>query len=112
MARGVRRRHCPGGQCAPVCSYPSAALAPALGMALCRVCGAGMTDEHKLAEDALKFAKQYVALVDALMKEGVQEQKAREEARTTSLIMMFEDGVDEEGALCPLCGQAQPDDDA
>lgn len=56
-----------------------------------------------LGEEALQFAKQYVALVDALRSQGVPEKVARHEARVTALIMMFEQ-EDTEAETCPLCG--------
>ena len=52
---------------------------------------------------AKEFAEQYVALVRALMEQGVVESVAREEARMAALVMVFqqnEDGSDN----CPLCG--------
>lgn len=60
-----------------------------------------------LGTDALRFARQYVALVEALQNEGVLEKVAREEARITALIMMFRDGEDGNGQACPLCGQCK-----
>jgi len=56
----------------------------------------------QLGVSARAFARQYVALVDALVKEGVSEATAREEARMSALILTFE-GV--EGEACPLCGR-------
>jgi hypothetical protein len=58
---------------------------------------------EELGAQALAFAKHYVALVDALMKEGVPEPVARDEARMTALMMLF--GPEEESERCPLCGR-------
>lgn len=57
-----------------------------------------------LAVNAQAFAKQYVALVEALQREGVPELIAREEARCTALLILFEP---QEGGACPLCGHAE-----
>lgn len=65
------------------------------------------SDPEVLAR-AREFARQYVALVNALTKEGVPEEAARDDARVTALTLMFED--DEAGATgppCPLCGHPQ-----
>ena len=53
-----------------------------------------------LGAHALEFAQQYVALVDALMKQGVTEEVAREEARMAALLLIFQ--KDPTGT-CPLC---------
>jgi hypothetical protein len=51
---------------------------------------------------ALEFARQYVALVDALMKQGVAEETAREEARMAALLLIFQKDNSTTGT-CPLC---------
>ncbi len=57
-----------------------------------------------LGTESLKFAKQYVALVEALLAEGVLEKVAREEARIITLMLLYqEDGAGDE--VCPMCGQ-------
>jgi hypothetical protein len=61
-----------------------------------------MLGDDDLGAQATEFAKRYVPLVEALRREGVPEDKAREEARITALTLMFEQ---EEGEECPLCGQ-------
>lgn len=55
-----------------------------------------------LGARAIEFAKQYVVLVEALQGQGVPEKVAREEARITTLILLFEE-ENEEGQ-CPVCG--------
>lgn len=56
------------------------------------------------AEWIARFAKRYVALVAALMKEGVQETKAREEARIVASLEHLT--LQAQGAaICPLCGR-------
>lgn len=47
------------------------------------------------------FAQKYVALTDALMREGVPEEVAREEARLAALSWMYNEPT---GPVCPLCG--------
>ncbi|KKK70921.1 hypothetical protein LCGC14_2919140 [marine sediment metagenome] len=56
-----------------------------------------------LGKEALEFARRYVALVDALRAQGVEEQTAREEARAAAVMFMFQAEVRGEES-CPLCG--------
>lgn len=49
-----------------------------------------------------EFAKCYVALTEALQREGVPEETARSEARTAALMAMTVSGS-EEGESCPFC---------
>ncbi len=68
-----------------------------------------MGDEN-LGTQALAFAKQYVALTEALQSQGVPEVVARDEARMTALFIMFQ-GSDEEdfaGGVCPVTGSVCP----
>jgi len=58
----------------------------------------------ELGVRAQEFAKHYVALVDALRREGVPEMVAREEARMSALYLLF-DPTEDEGDVCPLCGR-------
>lgn len=61
-----------------------------------------------LVARAKEFARQYVVLVEALTKQGVPEDAAREEARVTALTLMFEDAAAGAGGPpCPLCGRTQ-----
>ncbi len=56
------------------------------------------------------FAKQYVVLVDALRKEGVPESVARDEARTTALVLLFdaeENAKETTTGHCALCGRGE-----
>lgn len=55
--------------------------------------------------DAVAFARQYVALVDALLKEGVDEFRAREEARLAAISFVVERGYETGGTPCALCGR-------
>lgn len=61
-------------------------------------------DMECLGAESLKFAKQYVALVEALLTEGVQEKVAREEARIITLMLLYQENGAGEG-VCPMCGQ-------
>jgi hypothetical protein len=54
--------------------------------------------------DAVAFARRYVALVDALLKEGVAEPVARQEARLAAVDLLIEGRADE-GEHCPYCGR-------
>lgn len=63
-----------------------------------------------LGERSHEFAKCYVALVDALRAQGVPEITAREEARMTALLLVFQ--KEEEGEFCPLCGRGEGEEDA
>ena len=53
---------------------------------------------------AREFAKQYVALVEALQSQGVTEEVVRNEARITALLLLFQDDS-ESGDRCPLCNK-------
>lgn len=53
-----------------------------------------------LALHALAFAKEYVALTEALLSQGVPEKEARAEARITALLLTYRD----EKGKCLLCG--------
>lgn len=57
----------------------------------------------QLGEKALAFAKHYVALVEALMSQGVPESTAREEARMTALLMCTLIEANEK-KVCAVCG--------
>jgi len=59
-----------------------------------------------LGKHSLEFAKQYVALVEALLGQGVPEKIARAEARMTALILLFQEEADAVG-VCPLCGRGE-----
>lgn len=63
--------------------------------------------ETLLGEQAHAFAKQYVVLVEALVMEGVPEDAARDEARMTTLYLMFKEEFDEH-AMCPVTGTLCP----
>jgi hypothetical protein len=57
-----------------------------------------------LGQNAHAWAKTYVTLKECLLREGVQEDEAREEARhaATMAALMVEDGE-----ACPLCGRGE-----
>lgn len=60
-----------------------------------------------LAERARVFAQTYVALVEALQREGVLEEQARLEARTaaTAELLSEKDGLLPASAACPVCNR-------
>jgi len=58
-----------------------------------------------LARHAKAFAKCYVALAEALIAEGVPEDRARQEARTSAVMMSMVPA--QEGEACPLCGRGE-----
>lgn len=58
-----------------------------------------------LGKNALAWARAYVALKEALVKQGVLEEEARDEARAAANMAAFYDEAYEEGELCPLCGK-------
>lgn len=55
------------------------------------------------SERLIAFAKQYTGLVSALVREGVPEPTAREEARIVAATNLFVNG--DEGPKCPMCGR-------
>lgn len=61
------------------------------------------------AQSAIRFAKAYVQLVEALMREGVAEAVAREEAHRAALVdARLEEEVlhyDPARGPCPGCGR-------
>lgn len=58
-----------------------------------------MTVVHlkKLAENAHEFARAYITLTEALLAQGVPEERAREDARAmaTAAILFEEEEIDE-----------------
>jgi len=60
----------------------------------------------RLAQCAGAYAKCYAQVVEALMREGVVEAVAREEARSVATAVMLEDYLmeGEGGMTCPYCG--------
>lgn len=56
-----------------------------------------------LARRSAAFAKCYVSLTEALMAEGVREDVARQEARTTAATVVLYDKTSDEP--CPVCGK-------
>lgn len=46
-------------------------------------------DAELTTEEAARFAKAYVKLVEAFMREGVPEYEARLEARSTAYLLIF-----------------------
>lgn len=64
--------------------------------------------KRQLAERAVRFAKEYVELVEALKREGVPEEIARNEARiaaTSWLVEEIEPYYDPAAGPCPTCGR-------
>jgi len=58
------------------------------------------------ATAAITFAKTYTQLVEALMREGVEEETAREEAHLAAVeLMHIGDYRPETGEPCPACGR-------
>lgn len=58
------------------------------------------------AEDAIAFAKSYTQLVEALMREGVEEDMARDEAHVTAMeLLHVTDYLNDTGTRCPVCGR-------
>jgi hypothetical protein len=58
-----------------------------------------------LGRNALTWAKAYVALKEALIKEGVPPEEAAETAKdVTNLASLYER---ESGEPCPLCGRGE-----
>jgi hypothetical protein len=61
------------------------------------------------AQRAIAFAKAYVHLVEALTREGVLEETARDEARMAAMAYLM--NLDEDfydpalGGICPTCGR-------
>lgn len=55
-----------------------------------------------LGQNALAFARAYTSLKEALVREGVEENEARTEARNAATIAALS-GQDT-GEKCPLCG--------
>lgn len=54
---------------------------------------------------AVRFAKCYTQLTEALMMQGVPEDRAREEARLTAITWLGAEYMyDEEEQCCPNCG--------
>lgn len=61
-----------------------------------------------LATQAMSFARCYVALAEALMREGVPETTARQEARAAAATAVLFDSTQAAGS-CPVCGaEADP----
>lgn len=58
-----------------------------------------------LGKNAREWARCYVALVEALMTEGVTEEVAREEARNAANMAALWDEAT--GEACPLCGRGE-----
>lgn len=59
------------------------------------------------ADRARTYARMYVQLTEALAKEGVAEETAREEARFTATTWLLSPEDNEAGEVkaCPLCGR-------
>lgn len=60
-------------------------------------------DPKVLIENAAAFSAAYVAIKGALVKEGVAEDEAREQARSAAFIATMADSAME--GECPLCGR-------
>ena len=61
-----------------------------------------------LATEARKWARAYLSVTEALMLEGVPEERARAEARSAAnfavILPASLEGLEEGGARCPMCG--------
>lgn len=57
-----------------------------------------------LGKNALTWAKTYVALKESLVRAGVHEAEAREEARNAANFAAIYDPVEDGETRCPLCG--------
>lgn len=67
-----------------------------------------MPAKRRLSERVTAFAKEYVELVEALVRQGVPENIARAEARiaaTSWLMDVVEEMYDPAKGPCPLCGR-------
>lgn len=64
---------------------------------------------NDLGKKAHAFAQQYVALVDAMIHEGVPEETARDEARMATLSILYSEGLGND-EFCPMCGRGTPPD--
>jgi hypothetical protein len=62
-------------------------------------------DLAALGKNALAWSKAYVSLKSALLKEGVSEAEAREEARSAATIVAM--AREDDAAACPLCGRGE-----
>ena len=65
---------------------------------------------RRVADQAVAFARAYVAFTEALLREGVTEETAREEARMAALVQaqMDEPGTptyEPHRGSCPTCGR-------
>lgn len=65
-----------------------------------------MDDRHLrlLGQNAKSWAKAYTALTEALIAEGVEESKAREEARAAANFATLLSDEEIEPEICPVCG--------
>lgn len=57
----------------------------------------------RLTQNAAAFGKTYARLKEALVKEGVPLDEAKNEARNAATIAAISESGDEE--ICPLCGK-------
>lgn len=69
-----------------------------------------MAPRRKLIGRVVRFAKEYVQIVEALMREGVPETVAREEARIAATSWLFGETdesqpYDPAKGPCPTCGK-------
>lgn len=67
-----------------------------------------MPAKRRLSKRVTAFAREYVELVEALAREGVPEDVARNEARiaaTSWLMDVAEETYDPAKGPCPLCGR-------
>lgn len=59
----------------------------------------------KLGQNAAAWSKCFVALKEALVREGVEPEEASQVARdATNLAALYHEGSDE---ACPLCGRGE-----
>lgn len=58
---------------------------------------------HALTAAYVRFARAYVEMTEALLREGVNEDIAREEARMTATTILFSERRNN-APPCPLCG--------
>lgn len=60
-----------------------------------------------LGKNAAAWARTYTLLKEALLREGVVEDEAREEARNAANFAALYADLEDEGAFCPVCRRGE-----